>query len=190
MADRDAAVVELYSTGRTLREVGTHFGIGPERVRQIVLKQRRARDRSDLAEQARAVGGARAVPIGCLGLSMRTVNALRNEGFMTLGDVADGLMFVQAAPNAIPNFGKKSLDEIRKALEQEGLLKSVPSVSKKGVSALASLGLRRTADITESFSPGGRFYNRASASWRLRDVDHKTLAELRSIAEQLKSETD
>lgn len=189
MARRDAGVVKLHSTGKTLREVGAEFEIGPERVRQIVLRHRRAHERSGLAEQARALGGARAIPIACLGLSVRTVNAFRNEDLVTLGDVADALMFVQAAPAAIPNFGEKSLNEVHAVLELEGLLKPVPRISRKGALALASLGIRKTADIMENFSEGGRVHDRVSASWRLRDVDQKTLVELRAIAAQLKGET-
>jgi DNA-directed RNA polymerase alpha subunit len=58
-------------------------------------------------------------PIEALDLGTRTYNALRNGGFVTVGDV---LAVLDRLPNEalIRNFGKKSLDELVAQLKDKG----------------------------------------------------------------------
>ena len=58
------------------------------------------------------------IPLGDLILGARSLNALRDQGFKTTDDL------LRCGPQQmlrIPNFGRKSLKEVREALEAHGL---------------------------------------------------------------------
>jgi len=76
-----------------------------------------------------ALGGAGVAPLGLQGeewgilieeleLGVRSYNCLKRAGIQTVGDL---ISKSEAELNAIPNFGKKSIDEVIETLEARGL---------------------------------------------------------------------
>ena len=127
ISDRNVAIIEARLSGKTLRQVGDMFDIGPERVRQVTgyfVRKLRNYDkmRNKLWNLQRDLEAARRALIDTnikykkgadilvkdLELSVRAANGLRF--YKTVGVVA-------AASDSellrIPNFGRKSLREVR-----------------------------------------------------------------------------
>lgn len=75
-------------------------------------------------------------PIGDLPLSTRTVNTLLNDDYKTLGDIIDFTEEQFNALLAVPNFGKKSLNELREFLHD--IRSTQPEASREDL--LAALG--------------------------------------------------
>jgi Bacterial RNA polymerase, alpha chain C terminal domain len=121
---RNAAIVAEMAAGATLRETGRRYGIGHERVRQIVAKHERlARWRSTvkdgdlpelklwLARQAVAVNGEGAAP------TARLLNALDHAGLDTVEALCARS---EIELLRIPNFSRKCLNELKDYLKADG----------------------------------------------------------------------
>ncbi len=90
---------EMKDAGSTYRAIGDFFGVSANCARGLVAKAEREAHR---------------VPAWTDGLSVRAANALKSAGFDSKDSVrekADGF-----SPSAYPNFGPKSIDEVRKWL--------------------------------------------------------------------------
>lgn len=61
---------------------------------------------------------ARRIRVDSLELSVRVANALKNEGLETLGDVCK---YTEIQLYRIPNFGRKSMNELKEILHFHGL---------------------------------------------------------------------
>lgn len=110
---RNEAIYKAAQRGESWAEIGRKFGICRERVRQIVLKQRR------LAEHAEATKGATPDgPIQNYTMSARAANCLKNENIVTLRQLEE---YTEAELLRVPNFGRKSLEEIVKLCKREGI---------------------------------------------------------------------
>lgn len=116
--NRDEIIVEARKLGATYRELGELFGISQSRARQIYVKhkykeRRKAQIEAELAEMA-----TKKKLVRHLNLTVRASNALHQYKNMPLED------FVEIAKRdellEIPNFGKKSLSELRVELVLEG----------------------------------------------------------------------
>ncbi|HEX6697038.1 MAG TPA: DNA-directed RNA polymerase subunit alpha C-terminal domain-containing protein [Solirubrobacteraceae bacterium] len=132
---------------RTLDEVGRTFNLTRERIRQIEVKayesvvtlvETTVRERESLSRRVldlerrlsglergilqragvATVGEPSGVPIEGLELGVRAYNCLRRAGITTVDKLVR-----QSAPalNAIPNFGRKAIDEVTEALATRGL---------------------------------------------------------------------
>lgn len=133
---RNEEIVNLRKvTGLTLRAIGVIMSLSPERVRQIVCKHDRImRHRQERAEAAamRAAEPMAAMivlpvagPVALLDtlvedleLSIRSCNCLRN---MQVTTVRELVQKTEAELMRVPNFGRKSLAELRELLALHGL---------------------------------------------------------------------
>jgi transposase len=99
--ERKAAMLKMSQNGLTYAQIGTHFGIGAQRVGELI----RSYTRKSLYPKS---------PLQAE-LSTRTANALRSEDFKTKQEVLNaweaGYDFT-----AISNLGRNSLEEIREWL--------------------------------------------------------------------------
>jgi DNA-directed RNA polymerase subunit alpha len=93
------------------------------------IQELRAAPGGQLDGHGLAVGGAGAAPAALQGeewsilieeleLGVRSYNCLKRAGIQTVGDL---ISKSEAELNAIPNFGKKSIDEVIETLEARGL---------------------------------------------------------------------
>ena len=99
--ERDDAIVKSRQAGASFRKIARHYGITPNRVREIfTIKQR---DINYLRES----------PFKPLGLSRRLLRALTSSEFKTIEQIAD---INDEEMLKIPNVGKAGLLEIKKAL--------------------------------------------------------------------------
>jgi len=115
MANRNELLYAEYRLGATAAELSAMYGIGKERVYQIINKQ----ERIDAAE----VAITEATPDGpvknyAMALSVRALNCLSNEGIETLRQLEE---YTEAELLRVPNFGRKSLNEIAALCKREGV---------------------------------------------------------------------
>jgi DNA-directed RNA polymerase alpha subunit len=113
---RKFEIAEAYKAGNTtLRRLGKPYGISVERVRQIIAQTARLKEEKQQAEQVIAcAANIEDIPVDALGLPLRARNCLFNANIRTVGElmrVPDHELLWQ------PNFGLKSLKEVRKAVE-------------------------------------------------------------------------
>lgn len=110
---------------RTLQEVGDFFELTRERIREIENKSiRKLSSRSYMKifyipyiieDKTKSIEEK---PIEWLGFSVRTYNALKRNGFNTIGDIFNNPSKLVISAR---NFGKKSAMEILEFLENSGL---------------------------------------------------------------------
>lgn len=124
---------EVFGFGEdlTYKEIGEKLGVGKERVRQIHLRAIRKFERnisrliSKQASPRIIIKGSEdyqlfvRMPVYDLAeFSVRTSNSLKNDGITTIEDL---LRKTERELLITPNFGKKSLLEIKNALAKYGL---------------------------------------------------------------------
>jgi hypothetical protein len=100
--------------GATLREIGQRFNISRERVRQILLRLA-AREREKA--EAESMPFTPDAPLRILQLSTRSSNCLRNENIRMVRDL---LAYSEAELMRLLNFGRGSLEEVKRALARHG----------------------------------------------------------------------
>jgi DNA-directed RNA polymerase alpha subunit len=72
----------------------------------------------DIEAFAKIFAGSLGIHINELDFSVRTANCLRNERLFTLGDI---IKKTEAEILRIPNFGRRSTNELREVLAKHGL---------------------------------------------------------------------
>jgi lambda repressor-like predicted transcriptional regulator len=112
---RDEKIAAKRAAGMTLRPIAEQYGLSHECVRQIVSRIE-LRDRRRL-ETAPAANGI-LTKVDDLELSVRSANCLKNENITCVGDL---VRRTDAELLRMPNFGRKSLEEIEEVLAQMGL---------------------------------------------------------------------
>ena len=117
---RDAAVQALREKGMTLRAIGETLGIGPKTVRAALFRHRRRMeekvDRERLPHLTPEEG--RELPVDALGLSTRSLNALRFAGIVDVGEL---VRWTEDKLLQEPNLGLTSLREVQDVLAQMDL---------------------------------------------------------------------
>ena len=130
ISDRNVDIIEARLSGKTLRQVGDMFDIRPERVRQVTGRfVRKLRNyekmrnklwnlQRDLEAARRELRGSKIkykegaeILVEDLELSVRAANGLRF--YKTVGEVAAAS---DSELLSIPNFGRKSLREVREII--------------------------------------------------------------------------
>lgn len=131
-----ADLVKRREAGESFRDIGKIYGVTGDRIRQVHARAERnarhkplrdkirAREAAEAAERA-AAAHLRAnpadpldLPVDELEVTVRTANCLRNGGYKTLRDVCKEY---PAALLRTPNFGRKSLKDLREALQARGV---------------------------------------------------------------------
>lgn len=118
--ERQATAKRMREAGATFKEIGAALGVSPSRAAQIHEKATAVRaeplyikEIADMPLNERLL-----YPCEKLELSVRSANSLRNMGIENIGQL------VQKTPSQLleaPNFGQKSVDEIRHVLLELGL---------------------------------------------------------------------
>lgn len=117
---------------RTFEDIGKAYGIGRERVRQIVLRcvrraiwmesneQRKRKEDEEKAAITEDIKDATwdDIPVNVLNFSVRTSNCLKNSGVRTIAQLA---MKEEDDIWRIRNIGKRSIAEIKDKLRECGL---------------------------------------------------------------------
>ena len=98
-------------------EVGPRFSDRPGGYSRIVKLGHRAGDAAETAEPSLA-HGMENFPIEELELGVRSYNCLKRVGIETIGDL---VVKSENELAAIPNFGKKSIEEVKETLATHGL---------------------------------------------------------------------
>jgi hypothetical protein len=111
---RNRSIANMHERGATLLEIGRKFNISREQVRQIMLK-RAAQERQKA--KAKRVRLTRNAPVSILQLSARPTNCLAAENIKTVRKL---LAYSEAELMRLPNFGRVSLEEIKRALTRHG----------------------------------------------------------------------
>jgi hypothetical protein len=115
--DRNDEIVKRYhGEDITMTQLGREFGLSAARVSLIIAKAERAAEaaakRKSVVHNYKRIED---VPIELLDLSARSANCLYNEKCETVGDVmqrTDGELM------RMPNFGRRSVREVRECIEQ------------------------------------------------------------------------
>jgi DNA-directed RNA polymerase alpha subunit len=133
---RAERIAKLRENGLTLRAIGELEGVSGNRIMQILRQRQYRAKRSEAREMerealkkkletAQAEHAELAVSspflslmVGNLELSVRSANCLRNEYIVTLGDLVQRSEWELLR---MPNFGRKSLNEIKEMLGEFGL---------------------------------------------------------------------
>lgn len=121
--DRDADILRLRESGRTLRQVAIHFGLTREGIRRICIHERR---RQDAALDPATTLPILDRPLRSLPFSARTKNCFNIAG---LDDtpVRDLTQWTDNHLLQMKNFGRRSLEEVQTFLQSSGLsLKTTP----------------------------------------------------------------
>ena len=100
--------------GMTFRQIGARWGVSGSRAMQLIrmlkeradIRERRARTPHPLTDEWL---------LEDMALSPRTRNCLRNDGIKTVGDVR---AMTDRELMTVPNFGRKSLHELRGAIRE------------------------------------------------------------------------
>src|SRR5258706_6335411 len=132
-----ARVGQITNFDRLVTEIWTDGSIRPEAAlrqsAQILMSHLRLV--AGVTEESLAAAGGRArdlpkgssevyeTPIEHLDLSVRVFNSLKRTGITTVGEMMDMLAKGEKTMLAIPNFGDKSLDELRDKLREKGYIK-------------------------------------------------------------------
>jgi DNA-directed RNA polymerase alpha subunit len=119
---RAEKIAKLREDGLTLRQIAALEGISLSRVGQIFVERRARATRAEgrELERARLVTGAgyRDVRVDIFELSARARHCLRNDNIGTIDDL---VQLSEAELLRIPNFGRKSLNEVKGHLRAIGL---------------------------------------------------------------------
>lgn len=126
---REIMCLSLLVTGHSYDEVGKHFDVSAERIRQIVGRVKRAAlavDRKQVEEEKKRVAREKIAgsihdesPIEVLGLIVQVENRLKAANIFTVGDLkkqSDSDLL------RVESLGKKSLRMIKEALLHGGNL--------------------------------------------------------------------
>lgn len=118
MSDRDRELITacLSEPSNNYKAMAKRYGIGPERVRQIIdgaMYRLAEKGRVDTAKDCDPIDPSL---LDSIDFTVRTSNCLRNAGLKTRQDVVDLWEAEGAAGFKIPNFGRKSMREVMDVL--------------------------------------------------------------------------
>ena len=125
LTPKEEKVVQMIADGKDFNEIGVHFDVTRERIRQIadkasrkigrILESQEAElNKQKMMDEAKAKG-LEGLTIDDLLLSVRTYNCLKNLGLTFASQLAD---FTEADLIRTKHFGRKSLNELKEVLAQ------------------------------------------------------------------------
>jgi DNA-directed RNA polymerase subunit alpha len=126
---RAATIQRVYENGASVGQIARHMGISTSRVHMIIKQAKRKeqwkRRSAEIIKDAGYVNTVQKfmdLELEAFDFAVRPKNCLKNEGFVTVGDV---VTTDEKDLMKIPNFGKKSLQNVRdvlsKAMDDFGL---------------------------------------------------------------------
>jgi len=117
-------MIKLRDNGETYSHIAELYELTPSRVRQIVMIARKKIENQQKLKEAkiasvksglvRTINDFNNLSIDVLDLSVRARNCLENESLFLIGDV---IKKTDAELLRIPNFGRKSLNLLKEAIE-------------------------------------------------------------------------
>lgn len=125
LTGRELVIVGLLVSGHSYAEAGKHMQVMPERIKQIADSVMRSilytKSQEEVQKTLRAADESpidNGSPIGALQLTVRSENCLKAENVYTIGELLEKTEWDLLK---IPNFGRKSLKEIKTVLGGRGL---------------------------------------------------------------------
>lgn len=109
-AERDEDIYRRKEAGETFKAIAERYSLSPLGVLKIFERKQRARRHDEEMADGR---DWRELPVwDALSLGTRTRNFLQNEGFETMGEVAEAVAHGEIDPKTAPNFGRVSFDAL------------------------------------------------------------------------------
>lgn len=131
---REEIVAKMIVDGKSYEEIGVHFDVTRERIRQIADKAERKisttmrqRETEQRVEDMKKKGVS-GLTIDDLILSPRAYNGLKNAGVSHVSQLAD---FTEGEMLCIKNFGRKSLNELKYlGIQFKGVLRATNELTE------------------------------------------------------------